>query len=93
MDATTQPPVIRLHPDDSVVITRMALPPGTPVGDNIATRQRVPPGHKVAMRGHQSGEAVKRYGQIIGFASQPIAPGDWVHTHNTSMGAAILRTP
>ncbi len=90
MDAATQPPVIRLHPEDSVVIARMALPPGTPVGDNIATRQRVPPGHKVATRGHQPGEAVRRYGQIIGFASQPIAPGDWVHTHNTSMGELAL---
>ncbi len=85
-----QPPVIRLHPEDSVVIARTALPPGTSVGENIVTRQRVPPGHKVATRGHAPGEAVRRYGQIIGFASQAIAPGDWVHTHNTSMGELAL---
>ena len=33
MDVATQPaPVIRLHPEDGVVIARVALPPGTPVG-------------------------------------------------------------
>ena len=28
------------------------------------------------------GEVVRRYGQIIGFATVPIAPGQHVHTHN-----------
>src|SRR3569833_1406636 len=28
---------------------------------------------------------VRKYGQIIGFASKPIAPGDWVHEHNVVM--------
>lgn len=86
MDAITQPPVIRLHAEDGVVIARVALPPGTPVAPNIAARVRIPPGHKVATRGHAPGEAVRRYGQIIGFATDAIAPGDWVHTHNLAMG-------
>ncbi len=29
------PPVIRLHPDDNVVIARATLLPGAPVGDNV----------------------------------------------------------
>jgi altronate hydrolase len=33
-----------------------------------------------------SGAAVRRYGQIIGFATQDIAPGEWVHQHNLGMG-------
>ena len=86
MDAITQPPVIRLHAEDGVVIARQALPPGTPVAPGIAAGVRIPPGHKVATRGHAPGEPVRRYGQIIGFATQPIAPGDWVHTHNLGMG-------
>jgi altronate hydrolase len=86
MDAITQPPVIRLHPEDGVVIARLALPPGTPVAPGIAAAARIPPGHKVATRGHTPGEAVRRYGQIIGFATRPIAPGDWVHGHNIAMG-------
>ena len=86
MDALTQPPVIRLHPEDGVVIARQALPPGTPVAPGIAATQRVPAGHKIAIRPHAAGEAVRRYGQIIGFATEAILPGQWVHTHNLAMG-------
>src|SRR5450759_5953053 len=31
------------------------------------------------------GEPVRKYSQIIGFASKPIAAGDWVHEHNVKM--------
>ena len=87
MDARTLPPVIRLAPEDGVVIARIALPPGPPVADGVAVRdRRIPPGHKVATRRHAQGEAIRRYGQIIGFATEAIAPGDWVHTHNCAMG-------
>ncbi|NGM23574.1 altronate dehydratase [Roseomonas stagni] len=88
MDARTLPPTIRLAADDSVVIARIGLPPGTPVEGGIAVRgeKRVPPGHKVAVRAHAVGEPIRRYGQIIGFATEVIQPGDWVHTHNCAMG-------
>ncbi|HXJ59357.1 MAG TPA: altronate dehydratase family protein [Verrucomicrobiae bacterium] len=39
-------------------------------------------GHKLALRAVAAGAPVKKYGQIIGFAQQPIAAGEWVHTHN-----------
>jgi len=65
------PPTIRLHPDDGVVIARAALLPGTPVADNVTARDRIPAGHKVAVRGLAPGEAIRRYRQIIGFASAP----------------------
>ena len=32
------------------------------------------------------GEPVRRYNQIIGFATQAIAPGQHVHVHNMGMG-------
>ena len=87
MDAITLPPVIRLSPEDGVVIARIGLPPGTPVAPGVHVRERrVPPGHKVATRAHAAGEPVRRYGQIIGFATEAISPGDWVHTHNLAMG-------
>ena len=86
MDAQTQPPVIRLHPEDGVVIARQVLPPGTPVGGGVSTAVRVPAGHKVAVRKHEKGEAVRRYGQIIGFTTEDVLPGQWVHTHNLAMG-------
>lgn len=83
----TLPPVIRLHPGDGVVIARIPLTPGTEVAPGISVgERRIPPGHKVAIRPHAKGEPIKRYGQIIGFATDAIEPGAWVHTHNCEMG-------
>ena len=76
---------IRLHPDDDVVIARQQLMSGTSV-ENIAVRGLIPPGHKIATRAIETGQAVRRYNQIIGFASQPIAPGEHIHTHNLNLG-------
>ena len=78
-------PFIRLHPTDDVLIARTQLVGGTPL-ESIAVRGLVPAGHKVASRAIAAGEPVRRYNQIIGFASKPIAAGEHVHTHNLWMG-------
>jgi altronate hydrolase len=80
-------PTIRLHANDDVVIARHQVEPGTRLpeeGDLLVTRL-IPPGHKVATRAIRTGEAVHRYNQVIGVATQDIAPGDHVHTHNVGM--------
>jgi len=79
-------PFIRLHPADDVLIARAQLVGGTQV-ENITVRGLIPAGHKVATRALATGEAVRRYNQIIGFASRPIAAGEHVHTQNLDMGA------
>lgn len=79
-------PVICLHPDDNVVIARTTLMAEVPVADGIATSVRIPAGHKVAVRPIAQGEAVRRYSQVIGFATADIAPGQHVHVHNMGMG-------
>jgi altronate hydrolase len=84
--AMTSSSVIRLHPEDNVVIARTTLLPGVSLGENVATVDRIPAGHKVAVRAIAPAEPVRRYGQIIGFASAPIAPGRHVHVHNLEMG-------
>ena len=66
-------PFIRLHPADDVVIARTQLVGGTPI-ESVTSRGLIPPGHKIAVRAIGRGEPVRRYNQIIGFASQPIAP-------------------
>ena len=79
--------VIRLHPQDDVVISLGQLVSGTVLETGeVTVAGLVPPGHKVATRAIAAGEAVRRYGQIIGFASQPIRPGQHVHVHNLAMG-------
>jgi len=81
------PPVIRLHPDDDVVIARRQLLGGTALGEaGAVVTGLIPPGHKVATRALAVGQPVRRYGQIIGFATQPIAAGQHVHSHNLAVG-------
>ena len=84
--AMTSTPVIRLHPDDSVLIARATLLPGVEVAEGVVTSDRIPAGHKVAIRPIAVGEPIRRYGQIIGFATAPIVPGQHIHTHNCGMG-------
>ena len=79
-------PLIRLHPDDAVLIARTSLMPGVEVAPGVVTSERITAGHKVAIRPIAVGEAIRRYGQIIGFATAPIAPGQHVHTQNCGMG-------
>ncbi len=79
--------VIRLHPADDVVIARAQLVGGTRLLDeDITVSGLVPPGHKVATRAIKAGAPVRRYNQIIGFASRDIAPGEHVHLNNLAMG-------
>ena len=78
-------PFIRLHPNDDVLIARAQLVGGTTI-ENVQVKGLIPPGHKVATRAIAAGEPVRRYNQIIGFASKPIAAGEHVHTHNLVMG-------
>ena len=79
-------PTIRLHPGDGVVIARSTVQPGTEVAPGVPAAERIPAGHKVAVRALAQGEEIRRYGQIIGFATAPIAPGAHVHVHNMGMG-------
>jgi len=79
--------VIRLNAADDVVISLHQLMSGTVLADEgVTVSGLIPPGHKVATRAIATGAAVHRYGQIIGFASQPIRAGQHVHTHNLAMG-------
>jgi len=48
----------------------------------IAARQPIPFGHKLAIRAVGEGSPVHRYGFPIGIATAAIAPGEHVHSHN-----------
>ncbi|VVO69749.1 Galactarate dehydratase (L-threo-forming) [Pseudomonas fluorescens] len=80
---------LKLHPDDNVAIARASIPQGTVVTEfgNIVVLADVPAAHKIALAHVNPGDPVLRYGQIIGFATKSIEPGDYVHTHNLEMAA------
>ncbi|GIX14494.1 MAG: dehydratase [Paracoccaceae bacterium] len=78
---------IRLHPADNVAIALTDLPAGTELPElGVTTGAAIPRGHKIALGPVAAGAPVLRYGQIIGAATAPIAPGAHVHTHNLGMG-------
>ncbi len=79
---------LKLHDTDDVAIARSAIANGTALDEfgGLVARGDIPAAHKIALRPIAPGEALRRYGQIIGFATQAIAPGDHVHTHNVSIG-------
>ncbi len=76
---------VHLHSDDDVAIAKVNLQTDITLEHahaRIPVRHPVPTGHKVALREIPAGEPVRRYGQVIGFASRTILPGEHVHTHN-----------
>lgn len=80
-------PVIRLHPDDNVVVARQRIDPAADGSiDGIAPLAMIPRGHKMAVGPIRRGEPALKYGQIIGFATRDIAPGEHVHTENLAVG-------
>ncbi|MGH2551576.1 MAG: UxaA family hydrolase, partial [Thermomicrobiales bacterium] len=75
-----------LHEIDQVAIAKTTLLPGTKLiladGSELRVSQLIPTGHKIALRAIEFDEAIRKYGQIIGFATQPVLPGQHVHSQN-----------
>ncbi|MHA1805242.1 MAG: UxaA family hydrolase [Promethearchaeota archaeon] len=51
-------------------------------GKKIVLNQKIPFGHKFAIKPIKKGDLLYKYGEIIGIATQDIQEGDWIHTHN-----------
>ena len=80
---------VLLRADDNVAVAARPIPKGfaLEVGEGtVAVLEPIALGHKVAVLDIAEGEAVRKYGQIIGFASKPIPKGAWVHIHNVGAG-------
>lgn len=48
----------------------------------IKALDHIPVGHKMALQFIECGEKIRKYGQIMGVATQDILPGHHVHLHN-----------
>ncbi len=71
----TTPRALRLNASDNVVIAVDEFPAGAAVLPEVTARERIPRGHKMAAVPIPSDAAIRKFGQIIGFASRPIAAG------------------
>jgi altronate hydrolase len=80
---------VQLRPQDNTAVAARPLPAGLEVAHSGSTLQLpgcIGLGHKFALRDIAKGEAITKYGQIIGFATQTIPAGGHVHVHNVTAG-------
>ncbi|MDR3373281.1 MAG: altronate dehydratase family protein [Ancalomicrobiaceae bacterium] len=82
MAVAKEPRTLRLHPHDSVAIAIDAVDAGVMTSQGVTALVRIPRGHKMSTVPVAAGAPIVKFGQIIGFASADILPGDYVHTHN-----------
>ena len=74
---------IRLNAADNVVVARADILPGTAVpAAGTTASDHIPAGHKMATAALSPDDPIRKYNQIIGFATKPIQPGEHVHTEN-----------
>jgi len=95
MSVVTECPFVRLHLDDNIAIAKTGVPKETEfqldvAGPTIRTRDVIDLGHKVAVTRIAQGGPVRKFGQLIGFATEDIDPGDWLHAHNLAVGELSL---
>ena len=79
---------IVLKPGDDVALLKERLEAQTALeydGREICLSSDIPTGHKVALRAIQRDNPIRKYGQIIGFATADIVAGEHVHHHNVGM--------
>ena len=77
---------VLVNPKDNIAVAIEEIKAGeavTGIGDvDVRANEDIMRNHKVAIAELAENAPVLKYGERIGFASKPIRPGDWVHTHN-----------
>ena len=79
------PRTLRLNEADNVIIALDSVRDGAVLAEGVRAGRQIPRGHKIAVRAIAKGEAIRKFGQVIGFAATDIAVGDWVHEHNVEL--------
>jgi hypothetical protein len=80
-------PALVISARDNVATALEMLEPGRALelgARRVVVRDRIPPGHKVAIEPIAPGQEVLKYGSAIGTATTEIAVGAHVHTHNVA---------
>ena len=84
---------IQIHPSDTVAVALALLKKSTVItlsDRELLLKEDIPQGHKFALKAHDKGDPVVKYGNPIGTATQEIPVGAWVHTHNMKTGLGEL---
>ena len=79
---------IIIDPRDNIAVAKVSIGLGTLLklnGTHFSIAQTVLPGHKIALKPIAKGEAIVRYGEMIGAATENITQGSTVHVHNMTI--------
>lgn len=89
-NGSLRPLYIQVHARDNVAIiaNEGGLPSGAQFDSGLTLLEAIPEAHKVALSAIGPGQAIVRYGAVIGYAEVPIAQGSWVHEGVMSLPAA-----
>jgi altronate hydrolase len=85
---------IRIEEEDTVAVLLDSIRSGdlcqVSSSLQIPVREEIPFGHKIALFNIPEGDPVIKYGEVIGYATQFIPAGHWVHGHNLRSGRGRL---
>ncbi len=78
---------LKMNPNDNVcvIVDGTGVKAGEEVdvhGEVIVANADIPVPHKMAVADIPKGENIMKYGFYIGYASEDIKKGDYVHIHN-----------
>ncbi len=94
MSSVASSPLLKLHPEDNIAIARNSVAENQecPISESesVTAREDIDLGHKVAIQQISKGEPIRKFGQVIGFATSDMQPGDWIHSHNLEAGELSL---
>ncbi|ESQ77243.1 UxaA family hydrolase [Asticcacaulis sp. AC402] len=80
-----RPGILRIHENDHVAVALEEVFAGetvTTCGLTLTLTNDIPKGHKIALYDIPAGQAVRKFGFVIGKATQAIAAGAHIHSHN-----------
>ncbi|KAA9009397.1 UxaA family hydrolase [Histidinibacterium aquaticum] len=80
-------PIVLDDADDVAILTTKAAEGDRPLGRGTPLAAPVQPGHKVARRTIARGAPIRKFGQVIGYATEEVPEGAHVHSHNCAIGA------
>ncbi|WP_299465130.1 UxaA family hydrolase, partial [uncultured Gimesia sp.] len=94
MSSVASSPLLKLHPEDNIAIARNSVAENQvcPISESqsVTAREDIDLGHKVAIQQIAKGSPIRKFGQVIGFATCDMQPGDWIHSHNLEAGELSL---
>ena len=72
---------VKIKEQDNVAVAVEELKAGTEIMEGLTVNQDIPQAHKIALCDIPAGEAVIRYGVVLGYAIHDIKRGDWINEH------------